>query len=82
MLFRPSEWLGEVIAKRSPYFPQLGDDLVYYREGNKTYVNKVEKENLYPVPKKLKKTLPYIQHPDLEVCLIRPSNYIKNKKEL
>ncbi|ODM99229.1 PH-interacting protein [Orchesella cincta] len=68
-LYRPSEWLGEVFPKRSPYFPQLGDDLVYYREGHEAYVNKVEKENVYAVPKKLKKILPYLQHPDLEAAV-------------
>lgn len=67
MEFRPSEWFAEVIPKRSPYFPQLGDQLVYYRQGHQTYIEEVEKKHVYEVSKKLKKSLPYVLIPDLPV---------------
>lgn len=31
--FRPSEWLSEVVPRRSPFFPQMGDEVVYFRQG-------------------------------------------------
>lgn len=68
--FRPSEWFAEVLPKRSPYFPQLGDHLVYYRQGHQAYIEEVEKKKAYEVPKKWKKTLPYINIPDLPVRFI------------
>ncbi|CAG7723230.1 unnamed protein product [Allacma fusca] len=63
--FRPPDWLSEVMPKRSPYFPQLGDDLVYFRQGHELYVNQVENQSIYDVSKKMKKLLPYNQIPDL-----------------
>jgi len=65
--YRPCEWLAEVHAKRSPYFPQIGDYLVYYRQGHEHYINEVETKKMYEIPMKLKKSLPYVQKPDLEV---------------
>jgi hypothetical protein len=69
--FRPPDWLTTFYPKRSPYFPQLGDDLVYFRQGHETYINYVEEKNLYQITSKMKKSLPYILKPDLEVS----SNY-------
>ncbi|CAL8132280.1 unnamed protein product [Orchesella dallaii] len=44
LLLSPSdlEWLTETEMKRSPYLPQVGDDLIYLREGHKAYVDKVK----------------------------------------
>lgn len=65
--YRPSDWLAETYPKLSPYFPQLGDDIVYYRQGHETYIKYVEDNNLYQITKKMKKSLPYVLKPDLEV---------------
>lgn len=32
-IFRPSEWLAEVIPKKSPFYPQMGDEVIYFRQG-------------------------------------------------
>ena len=32
--FRPSEWLSEVIPRRTPFYPQMGDEIIYFRQGN------------------------------------------------
>ena len=31
--FRPSEWLSEVVPRRTPYYPQMGDEVLYFRRG-------------------------------------------------
>lgn len=31
--FRPPEWLSEVIPRKAPYYPQMGDEIVYFRQG-------------------------------------------------
>lgn len=31
--FRPPEWLSEVIPRKAPYYPQMGDEVVYFRQG-------------------------------------------------
>ena len=31
--FRPSEWLSEVVPRRSPFYPQMGDEIIYFRQG-------------------------------------------------
>lgn len=73
--FRPSDWLAEMFPKRSPYFPQLGDDMVYYRQGHEAYVNKVDKDKIYEITKKQRKALPYNLIPDLPaavpVCVVQ-----------
>jgi bromodomain and WD repeat domain-containing protein 1/3 len=73
--YRPSEWLSEVTAKRSPYLPQIGDDLVYYRQGHEAYIKEVEAKSMYTIPNKLKKQLPYVLNPKLEVYKMKQMNY-------
>ena len=29
--FAPSQWLSETLPKKAPYFPQIGDVLMYFR---------------------------------------------------
>lgn len=65
--FRPSDWLSIDFPQRSPYFPQLGDDLVYFRQGHELYIKNVEDKKLYQIPKKMKKSFPYVVKPELEV---------------
>ncbi len=36
--FRPSEWLSEVVPRRSPFYPQMGDEVVYFRQGNSLFI--------------------------------------------
>jgi hypothetical protein len=65
--YRPSEWLSEVMPKKSPYFPQLGDDLVYFRQGHENYIDLVKKSNIYPLSKKYLKSLPWCTNSSLPV---------------
>ena len=30
---QPSEWLSSVVPQRKPYFPQISDEVVYFRQG-------------------------------------------------
>ena len=69
-VYRPPEWFSEVMPKRSPYFPQLGDELVYFRQGHELYVKQVTNLNIYPMDRKMQKSLPYVQDPDLPVRLM------------
>uniref|UniRef100_A0A0N4ZFJ7 galactosylgalactosylxylosylprotein 3-beta-glucuronosyltransferase n=1 Tax=Parastrongyloides trichosuri TaxID=131310 RepID=A0A0N4ZFJ7_PARTI len=47
----PSSSLS-VKVRRSPYTPQLGDHVVYFRQGHEEYVKSVKKNNLYRLTKK------------------------------
>ena len=31
--FRPSEWLSEVTPRRTPFYPQMGDEIIFFRHG-------------------------------------------------
>lgn len=35
--FRPPEWLSEVIPRKAPYYPQMGDEVVYFRQGRAVF---------------------------------------------
>ncbi|XP_069680733.1 bromodomain and WD repeat-containing protein 3 isoform X4 [Periplaneta americana] len=45
--FRPTEWLSEVIPRKAPYYPQMGDEIVYFRQGHQLYLNAVRAKSLY-----------------------------------
>ena len=30
---QPSEWLSSVVPQRKPYFPQISDEVVYFKHG-------------------------------------------------
>lgn len=46
-LYRPTEWLTEVIPRKAPYYPQMGDEVVYFRQGHQRYLDAVRNKNLY-----------------------------------
>ena len=31
--YQPSKWLSTVVPQRKPYFPQISDEVVYFRHG-------------------------------------------------
>ena len=35
--FKPSEWLSCVVPQRKPFFPQIGDEVVYFKQGIRLY---------------------------------------------
>lgn len=44
---RPSRWLAEVIPHKAPYYPQMGDEVVYLRQGHQRYLEAVRSKNVY-----------------------------------
>ena len=65
-VYLPSDWLSTVVPKRVPYFPQMGDILVYFMQGHKCYIDIVKSLNIYKVDEK---DLPW-KHMELEVNTI------------
>ncbi|KAK1899526.1 Bromodomain and WD repeat-containing protein 1, partial [Dissostichus eleginoides] len=47
--FRPSPWITDVIPRKSPFVPQMGDEVIYFRQGHEAYVETVSRGNLYPI---------------------------------
>lgn len=45
--YRPPEWLSEVIPRKAPYYPQMGDEVVYFRQGHQRYLDAVRSKNVY-----------------------------------
>lgn len=45
--YKPSDWLSEVIPRKTPYFPQIGDEVVYFRQGHQNYLNVTRAKQLY-----------------------------------
>ncbi|KZC10837.1 PH-interacting protein, partial [Dufourea novaeangliae] len=46
-VFRPTEWLTEVIPRKAPYYPQMGDEIVYFRQGHQFYLDAVRNKKVY-----------------------------------
>ncbi|XP_037533386.1 bromodomain and WD repeat-containing protein 3 [Nematolebias whitei] len=47
--FRPSAWITDVIPRKSPFVPQMGDEVIYFRQGHEAYVEAVNRSELYPI---------------------------------
>lgn len=47
--YRPPEWLTSTKPKKSPYVPQMGDFVVYFRQGHELYVDEVKKSGVYQI---------------------------------
>lgn len=45
--FRPSEWLSSVVPRRAPFYPQMGDEVIYFRQGHELYVEAVNQKKLF-----------------------------------
>ncbi|KAM3934677.1 bromodomain and WD repeat-containing protein 1 [Leptodactylus fuscus] len=43
---RPSNWITDTTPRRSPFVPQMGDEVVYFRQGHEAYINAVQRSNL------------------------------------
>lgn len=64
--YKPSEWLAETKPRKAPYCPQMGDEIVYFRQGHQLYVDAVQSKKVYEVNPK---DLPW-NKADLKVCLL------------
>eukprot|EP00794_Sanderia_malayensis_P000318 gene318-948_t len=52
-LYRPPEWITSSQPQKSPYVPQIGDEVYYLRQGHELYVNAVLERKVYNInPKK------------------------------
>jgi len=47
--FRPPEWLTDVVARTTPYFPQIGDEVLYFVQGHEQYVEAVKSSGVYHI---------------------------------
>ena len=47
--FRPSEWLTDTIPRKAPYVPQMGDEVIYFRQGHELYVRAVKNHKVYDI---------------------------------
>lgn len=45
--FRPPEWLSAIIPRKAPYYPQMGDEIVYFRQGHQFYIDAVRNKKVY-----------------------------------
>ena len=66
--FRPAEWLTECVPRKSPYHPQIGDELVYFRQGHALYIQAVKSRGIYKVD--VKKNQPWHKNTNLRVSLV------------
>ncbi|KAH0630960.1 hypothetical protein JD844_004374, partial [Phrynosoma platyrhinos] len=42
-------WILDTIPRRSPFVPQMGDEVIYFRQGHEAYVRAVKKAKIYSV---------------------------------
>ncbi|CAF3597199.1 unnamed protein product [Rotaria socialis] len=54
--FKPPDWLTRILAKCSPYIPQIGDTVMYFIQGHELYINEVKDKKMYEIDEK---TLPW-----------------------
>uniref|UniRef100_A0A673ACZ8 Bromodomain and WD repeat domain containing 3 n=1 Tax=Sphaeramia orbicularis TaxID=375764 RepID=A0A673ACZ8_9TELE len=45
----PPSWIMETIPRRSPFVPQMGDELIYFKQGHQAYVRAVRRAKAYSV---------------------------------
>nr|XP_033797347.1 bromodomain and WD repeat-containing protein 1 isoform X2 [Geotrypetes seraphini] len=45
--WHPPVWITDTIPRRSPFVPQMGDEVMYFRPGHEAYVEAVRKHGLY-----------------------------------
>lgn len=50
-IYRPSEWFSEVLPKKSPYCPQMGDILMFFEQGYNLYLEAVQAKKIYKLRK-------------------------------
>ncbi|XP_013776730.1 bromodomain and WD repeat-containing protein 3-like [Limulus polyphemus] len=66
--YKPPEWLTDVIPHKTPYVPQVGDEVVYFRQGHELYIKAVRKGKIYDISLK---NQPFRKHNLREQELVR-----------
>ncbi|XP_022081938.1 PH-interacting protein-like isoform X2 [Acanthaster planci] len=46
---KPPRWITDSTPRRCPYIPQMGDEVVYLRQGHECYYEAVKRLNLYKI---------------------------------
>ena len=69
--YSPPEWLSSVKPRKTPYVPQIGDEVVYFRQGHELYIQAVREKQLYELDEK---TLPSVKCQVKEFCKITNIN--------
>ncbi|CAG5116902.1 unnamed protein product [Candidula unifasciata] len=60
---KPPEWITTVIPRKAPFVPQMGDEVVYFRQGHEQYLLAVLRKQVYKVH--LDKNQPWHKIPNL-----------------
>lgn len=47
MDFQIPDWWTSVLPRRSPYYPQIGDEVIYFVQGHQKYVEAVKAADVY-----------------------------------
>merc|ERR1712223_1027449 len=69
--FIPSPWLADSIPRKSPFFPQIGDILMYFKQGHERYVDLVKERKAYKINMKEQH---WMKRRNLkEVCMVKIS---------
>ncbi|MGH0178732.1 UNVERIFIED_CONTAM: hypothetical protein FKN15_078317 [Acipenser sinensis] len=45
----PPQWIMDTIPRRSPFVPQMGDEVIYFRQGHEAYVRAVRRSKSYSI---------------------------------
>lgn len=61
--FRLPDWLTNTLPRRSPYFPQMGDEVIYFRQGHALYLEAVRRTSVYSLNSD--KNQPWHKNPQL-----------------
>lgn len=48
-IYKPLEWLAETKPRKAPYCPQMGDEIVYFRQGHQLYIDAIREKKVYEV---------------------------------
>uniref|UniRef100_A0A7I4XXM5 Bromo domain-containing protein n=1 Tax=Haemonchus contortus TaxID=6289 RepID=A0A7I4XXM5_HAECO len=73
------DWMRMTEPRRFPFVAQLGDHVVYFRQGHEMYLERVEATNLYPISSKMR------PKPSLgaeEFCIIDEVRYVRKPYRL
>uniref|UniRef100_A0A8C9V2Q1 Bromodomain and WD repeat domain containing 3 n=1 Tax=Scleropages formosus TaxID=113540 RepID=A0A8C9V2Q1_SCLFO len=47
--WRPPPWIMDTTPRRSPFVPQMGDELIYFQQGHQAYVKAVRRVRAYNI---------------------------------
>ncbi|XP_043363165.1 bromodomain and WD repeat-containing protein 1 isoform X2 [Dermochelys coriacea] len=45
--YHPPVWITDTALRKSPFVPQMGDEVIYFRQGHEAYIEAVKKNNIY-----------------------------------